>query len=111
MKFGRWYPLAEVARHAPASPGVFQIRSAVELFDYPRGKSAMLHYQAAEDLRAAAVAFADGHRDRPWLCRHTIEMTLDDQAAATDFAARLVRDFTHRFGHPPTLPSPPAEPS
>ena len=75
MKFGRWYPLAEAAAHAPAGPGVFQIRIADGLLDYPRGKSAMLHYQAAADVRAAASAFADRHGHRAWLCRHTIEMT------------------------------------
>ena len=105
MKFGRWYPLAEVALHAPAGPGVFQIRSAEQLFDYPRGKSAMLHYEAARDVRAAAIAFASDYPSRAWLCRHTIEMTEADAASSDTFAAHLVRDFVTRFGQPPTKPS------
>ncbi len=105
MKFGRWYPLAEVALHAPAGPGVFQIRVADGLLDYPRGKSAMLHYQAAPDLRAAAAGFAREHAGRGWLCRHTIEMSAADAATPDAIADKLVRDFTNRFGRTPTVPS------
>ena len=104
MKFGRWYPLTEAAAHAPAGPGVFQIRVAEGLLDYPRGKSAMLHYQAADDVRAAALAFAARHGDRGWLCRHTIELSETEAAGAAALAARLLRDFEARFGTAPTLP-------
>jgi hypothetical protein len=108
VKFGRWYPLVDAASQAPGGPGVFQVRVADGLLDYPRGKSAMVHYEAAADVRAAAVAFAARHRDRDWLCRHTIEMTADEAAGADGLAARLVRDFATRFGQPPTVPSVPA---
>jgi hypothetical protein len=101
MRFGPWYPLADAAHHAPAGPGVFQIRLAEGLRDYPTGKSAMVHYAAATDLRAATTAFAAAHADRPWLCRHTIEMTAADEARAAAHHEQLVRDFTARFGSAP----------
>ncbi len=105
MKFGSWYPLADAAHHAVAAPGVFQVRVATGLVDYPRGKSAMVHYGAAADVRAAAAAFAARHRDAPWWCRHTIEPDALAAAEATALFDRLVRDFTARFGCPPRVPS------
>lgn len=110
MKFGSWYPLAEVARNAPAGPGVFQVRVAEGLVDYPRGRSAMIHYEAAVDVRAAAADFAAHHRGAPWWCRHTIEpeTLVPDEAEA--LAARLLRDFTTRFGRRPTIPAVSASP-
>ena len=104
MKFGSWYPLSDAAQCAPPAPGVFQVRVAEGLVDYPCGKSAMIHYQAALDVRAAAADFAAAHPGVPWWCRHTIE---PDSLAPTDaeaLAARLLRDFTARFGTAPTLP-------
>jgi hypothetical protein len=105
MRFGPWYPLVEADRHAPATGGVFQVRIPDGLLDYPSGKSAMVHYEAAADLRAAIAAFRAAHPGATWLCRHTIEMTAADVAAAPDFHARLLRDFTARFGAGPRLPT------
>jgi hypothetical protein len=105
MKFGAWYPLAEAARNAPAGPGVFQVRVAEGLVDYPRGKSAMIHYEAALDVRAAAADFASRHVGAPWWCRHTIEPEALAPADAEALAARLLRDFTTRFGRAPAIPS------
>lgn len=102
MQFGRWYPLAAAADHAPAAPGVFQIRTRSGLLDYPRGKSAMVHYQAAADVRAAACALAQAHPAADWLCRHLED--LDDTASAPAVAQKLIRDFAARFGTPPALP-------
>lgn len=104
MKFGRWYPLADASRLAPGGPGVFQIRVADGLLDYPRGKSAMVHYEAATDVRAAAAAFAARHLGAPWWCRHTIEPDGLAAADAAALAARLLREFTSRFGSAPTPP-------
>ena len=104
MKFGRWYPLADAARLAPVGPGVFQVRVADGLVDYPRGKSAMVHYQGAEDVRAAAAAFAARHPGSPWWCRHIIEPEALGPAAAAELAERLLREFATRFGHPPAPP-------
>jgi len=96
--FGRWYPLRDAARHAPAVAGVLQLRVAHgTLVDYPRGKSAMVHYAAAPDLRAAATTLAAAHADVDWLCRHT-EGAVDDPAA---LVAALLERFTARFGEPP----------
>ena len=96
--FGRWYPLREAAAHAPAAPGVLQLRLATGLRDYPRGKSAMLHYEAAVDVRAAAFALAVAHPDVDWVCRHTVGAVADPAA----LAAELLRMFTTRFGAAPT---------
>lgn len=112
MQFGRWYPLAQAAAHAPAAPGVFQVRTRTGLVDYPRGKSAMVHYAAADDVRAAATAYARAHPHADWLCRHLED--LDDPREAGAVAARLVHDFTIRFGRapapPPVQPAPAAAP-
>lgn len=102
MEFGRWYPLTAADAHAPAGPGVLQVRVRTGLVDYPRGKSAMVHYQAAADCRAAARALAAAHPDADWLCRHLVDLA--DPAAAPTIAARLIRDFTARFGRAPGAP-------
>jgi hypothetical protein len=101
MRFCAWYPLDDAGRHAPPAPGVFQVRVPQEagLLRYPTGQSAMIHYQLADDVHAAAVRFAEEHAGRGWLCRHTIEMTERDDLPV--FHARLVRDFATRFGAEP----------
>jgi hypothetical protein len=111
VKFGSWYPLSDAAQCAPASPGVFQVRVAEGLVEYPRGKSAMIHYEAALDVRAAAAGFAATHRGAPWWCRHTIEPDSLLPVEAEALAARLLRDFTVRFGTPPAIPPSSSVPS
>jgi hypothetical protein len=103
MTFCRWYPLSEAESHAPARPGVFQIRVAAGLLDYPTGKSAMVHYQSAPDMRAAATAFAARHPRAPWLCRHLEEPI--DAAGADTLHERLEREFSQRFGTAPRVPT------
>jgi hypothetical protein len=101
MQFGSWYPLAEARDHAPATAGVWQLRRAAGLIDYPRGKSAMIHYGHAADVRAAALTWAVAHGDHGVWCRHLIEVD-----AATDlvaFHAKLLGEFVRRFGAPPRL--------
>lgn len=102
MRFCPWYPLADAATHAPSSRGVVQIRVADGLLDYPTGKSAMLHYELTEDVRAAALRYpaAPG-----LLCRHTIEMTDADADGLGAFHDRLLRDFRARFGALPARPA------
>ena len=109
MKFCPWYPLDDGAAHAAAGAGVFQVR-APDLLDYPSGKTAMVHYQLARDVRAEVAAFAAAHRGRGWSCRHTIEMSPADVDEIAAFFARLVREFRVRFGCEPT-PTPLAPPS
>jgi hypothetical protein len=105
MRFCPWYPLADAGRHAPAERGVLQVRVAAGLLRYPTGQSAMLHYELAGDVRAAAARFAALHPGRDWVCRHTVEMTADDVAGLDTFHARLLRDFRTRFGAEPEVPA------
>ena len=79
-----------------------QLRVAEGLLDYPRGKSAMVHYAHAMDLRACAQALADAH-PRGYLCRH-----LEEGADAVDLAAfhaKVREEFVRRFGAEPAFPS------
>ena len=100
MRFCPWYPLSDAAAHAPAAEGVFQIRLADGLVDYPTGKSAMVHYEHARDVRAAALGFSP--RGRDLVCRH-----LDPEGEQVDLAAfhaRVLDEFVRRFGAAPSLP-------
>jgi hypothetical protein len=98
MRFGPWYPLADARDLAPAAEGVLQLRLASGLLDYPRGKSAMVHYAHAGDVRGAAAAWAAVHGADGIVCRHLIE---DDGAAPAALYARLIDEFVRRFGAPP----------
>jgi len=99
MRFGPWYPLADARDLAPAAPGMLQLRLASGLLDYPRGKSAMVHYQHAGDVRAAALAWAVAHGAGGVVCRHLIETDAATDVAA--FCAKLADEFVRRFGAPP----------
>lgn len=101
MRFGLWYPLAEAADHAPAEPGILQLRLASGLLDYPRGKSAMVHYAYEADTRAAALALAAAHATG-FVCRHLIEFP--DATELGTFYAKLRDEFVRRFGAPPAFP-------
>ncbi|MDQ3370286.1 MAG: hypothetical protein M3680_33120 [Myxococcota bacterium] len=103
MQFGRWYPLAEAGDHAPAAEGVLQLRRAVGLLDYPRGKSAMVLYAHAFDVRVAAQALARAHPEADLWCRHLIEIDGTTDLAA--FCAKLRAEFERRFGSLPQLES------
>lgn len=105
MSFGRWYPLEEAAANAPAGPGVLQMKLARGLIDYPTGKSAMIHYAAAADLREAAAKLARAHPGREWLCRFAAAAPGTGAAAGPDaMLTELVTSFRRRFGGPPGLP-------
>jgi len=106
MHFCPWYPLDDGAGHAPGGPGVVQLRGAA-LLDYPRGKTAMVRYALADDLRREISTLASVHAGRGWLCRHTVEMSPADVEDIAAFYARLVRDFRARFGCEPTPEPPP----
>jgi hypothetical protein len=101
MQFCPWYPLADAAARATAGEGVLQLRLANGLVDYPTGKSAMVHYEHAADVRARAIALAAELAGRDLLCRHL------EAEAATDLAqfhAKVRGEFVRRFGAPPALP-------
>jgi hypothetical protein len=101
VNFCPWYPLRGAGAHAPAGPGVFQVRVARGLLAYPRGKSAMIHYGWGQDVRAAAEAFAAAYPGVDWLCRHAVGV--DGVEAAFGV---LVGMFVQRFGAAPRLPGP-----
>jgi hypothetical protein len=101
MRFGPWYPLASARDLAPAAEGVLQLRLASGLLDYPRGKSAMVHYAHAGDVRAAATAWAAAHGADGIVCRHLIE---DDGVARAALYTGLLDEFVRRFGSPPRRP-------
>lgn len=108
MRFCPWYPLADAGARAPAEPSVLQVRLAEGLRDYPRGKSAMIHYQHAEDARAAAAALARRWEGHPLLCRH---LEREDAPPADRMAAtcdKLTAEFLRRFGAPPSRGEPDA---
>ena len=98
MRFCPWYRLAEAAEHAPAEEGVLQVRLATGLLDYPTGKSAMVHYAHALDVRAAATVLASEHVGEDLLCRH-LEMAEGVDAVA--FHAKVRDEFVRRFGSLP----------
>ncbi len=99
MRFCPWYPLAEAGDRSPAASGVLQLRLASGLLDYPRGKSAMVYYAYASDVRAAATAWAVAHGAGGVVCRHLIE--IDDATDLPAFHARLADEFVRRFGAAP----------
>jgi hypothetical protein len=103
MRFCPWYPLADAAAHAPAAEGVLQVRIAEGLIDYPHGKSAMVHYEHASDVRAAARVLADHHRGRALLCRH-LELEPGERSDPATIHAKVRDEFVRRFGAPPGFP-------
>ena len=102
MRFCPWYPLVEAGRHAPAAEGVLQLRLADGLLDYPRGKSAMVHYEHASDVRAIATALAKRHANEALLCRH-LEIEPGEAVDLAAFHAKVRQEFIRRFGSQPTF--------
>ncbi|CAN5860312.1 hypothetical protein BH11MYX2_BH11MYX2_19680 [soil metagenome] len=105
MRFCPWYALETSGDHAPAEPGVLQLRLANGLLDYPRGKSAMVWYGASPDVCATALELARAHERSPLgplVCRHLIEIQERDPDFAA-FCAKLRDEFVRRFGTVPVL--------
>ncbi|MBL0217864.1 MAG: hypothetical protein IPQ07_28795 [Myxococcales bacterium] len=102
MRFCPWYPLASAGEHAPGEPGILQLRLGSGLCEYPRGKSAMVHYAHAPDVRAAALALGALHPGPDLVCRHLIE--IEEATDLGTFHAKLRDEFVRRFGTPPTFP-------
>ncbi len=106
MQFCPWYPLPNAAVHAPASPGVWQVRLAKGLREFPGGKSAMVAYGYADDVAAAVAAFSTQYQAQTplWVCRHLIgndDIPLPPAPELAAFCAKLVAQFTARFGAEP----------
>ena len=108
MRFSSWYPANEIDARAPAGEGVFQVRAA-ELLSYPSGKSAMIHYARAEDMRAAMRAWAESHGREGDLYRHVGDLG----SLSPDAALERVRSrFRSRFGSlPQRAESEPTDPA
>ena len=102
MRFCPWYPLADAAAHAPAAEGVLQLRIATGLVDYPTGKSAMVHYAHASDVRAAATVLAVRHAGEALLCRH-LEIERGEAVDLAAFHAKVREEFVRRFGCEPSF--------
>jgi hypothetical protein len=105
MRFGRWHRLEEAAAAAPPGPGIYQVKIASGLLDYPTGKSAMIRYGAARDLPAAVAELARAHPGRDWLCRFSEEMSAREAADPDAIVAELIAQFRRRFGAPPGQPA------
>jgi len=106
MGFCPWYPLADAGGHAPAGEGVFQVRIAEGLLDYPTGKSAMVHYEHAVDVRQRALALGAEHPGEALLCRH-LEIEHAERVDLAAFHAKVREEFVRRFGTPPAFPHAP----
>jgi hypothetical protein len=98
VQFGRWYSLADAGDHTPEGEGVLQLRIPSGLIAYPNGKSAMVLYAHAPDLRAAARELAAAHAGVDLWCRHLIDV--DPAIDLATFCAKLRDDFERRFGAP-----------
>ena len=101
MRFVRWYPLAQASGHAPEGPGVYQIRVSHRLIDYPRGKSAMVHYGAAGNVRQAVARLAAQAPEPELLCRHAVELSPGELSNPSLALQPLLDQFRRRFGAEP----------
>lgn len=99
MRFGHWHPLRDAPDRLPPQSGVLQVRLERGLVSYPRGKSAMISYAGADDVRQLAARLAGAHAGEPWLCRASLGACADPLGAA----ARLLAEFEERFGSCPML--------
>jgi len=97
VRFGVWVRLCEAAGVAPGEPGVLQVRREVGLVEYPRGRSAMILYTAADDLRGACERLAAQAGGMAWLVRWNRD-PVGDPAGTVD---RLIAEFVERFGMKP----------
>lgn len=97
--FVHWYPLRGAGQHAPTSPGVFQVRIASGLLDYPSGKSAMVHYGRSENLQVELARLAAEHDEVDFLCRH---QSSEQPAVLLEF---VLTQFERRFGKAPIWPT------
>jgi hypothetical protein len=105
MRFGRWHRLELAAAEAPEGPGVYQIKIASGLVAYPTGKSAMIRYGAARELRRAVAELAAANPGRDWMCRFGEELSPRESADPDAIVANLLESFRRRFGAAPRVPA------
>ena len=99
--FVHWYALREAGEHAPAGPGVFQVKIPRGLLTYPGGKSAMVYYASSQNLRQAILGVAGDHDEVDFLCRH---QSSERPAVLLEF---VQTQFERRFGTSPNWPTAP----
>lgn len=99
--FSAYFPLAQAEFRAPEAPGVVQLRIEKGLIAYPRGKSAMVRYASADDVRAWLIAHRDALTAAPLPASllFRVWVTPDHQARLKDLRQR----FLTRFGALPRL--------
>jgi hypothetical protein len=98
LRFTSWYGAEQIAERAPARAGVFQVR-AEQLRTYPTGRSAMVHYGCADDLRATMLEWARQHGFEGARYRHADVLA----HSPADALAILLSRFVSRFGAPPSI--------
>lgn len=98
MQFTSWYSAEQIAERAPAQAGVFQVR-AEQLREYPTGRSAMVHYGCADDLRETMLTWASTHGFAGARYRHADALARSPR----DALAILLARFVSRFGSPPSV--------
>jgi hypothetical protein len=92
----------------PDVPGVVQLRAAA-IFDYPRGKSAMIYYTCSPDSETLSNFMAQRGRDfltHAAQCGATLIRYGESEQPARELA-RLLDGFASRFGSPPVGNAPP----
>lgn len=106
MRFGDWYPLTEAGVDgAPRGPAAVQLRRALGLVRYPRGRSAMVFYFYAADDAAKALAtlFVD-ELATPGVRGHgALWFRFSEEEDAREQLEALYEQFVRRFGAPPAL--------
>ncbi|HEY2748643.1 MAG TPA: hypothetical protein VGL86_28680 [Polyangia bacterium] len=99
MTFGRWQKLA--AATMPRRRGVLQARVADGLVEYPTGKSAMVYYDADEDLSLALARL--GAVVPPGA---DVLVRFGECADPAVELSRKRDEFVRRFGAPPAWNAP-----
>lgn len=106
MRFGDWYPLTEAGIDgAPRGPAAVQLRRALGLVRYPRGRSAMVFYFYAADNAANALSklFADELTTPGTRGHGALWFRFSEEEDAREGLEALYHEFIRRFGAPPAL--------
>jgi hypothetical protein len=106
VSFGDWYPLTEAGVDgAPRGPAAVQLRRALGLVRYPRGRSAMVYYfYAADDAaRALTTLFADELATPGARGYGALWFRFSVEENAREGLEALYHEFSRRFGAPPVL--------
>ncbi len=107
MSFSGWFPLSEevIGGSAPRGPAAVQVRQAIGLVRYPRGRSAMVYYfYAANDAaKALRTVFADELAEPGARGHGALWFRFLEGEDAREALEALYAEFVRRFGAPPVL--------